>query len=253
MWGNRIFANNLEGVTLFPTQAQIIRDIKGISLQPGSNQIVIEGLAPTVDEPSIKVEGTGSATITEVSVDLLPNKDVYEDIYPSDDEEESDSSDGESDAEIEELTALNKKIKKLQKSLLDENEKTNSGTNRLRICDNFGQSVEKQRPPPGDLEVLLTAYQVERAKIYREHQASAAAVEDIQDQIKSAEKEKFKLAKAVVKSNEKREKEKAKIREKKLRAKVELAKEKARIRAERQQFWPKKVYSITIKIEPTCK
>lgn len=213
---------------------------------------MIEGLSPTVDEPSIKVEGTGSATITEVSVDLLPNKDVYEDIYPSDDEDESDSSDEESDLEIEQLTALNKKIKSLQKSLLDENERTNSGINRLRICDNFGQSVEKERPPPRELEGLLTTYQVERAKIYLEHQASVAAAEEIQDQIKSAEKEKAKLAKAVVKANEKKEKEKEKLREKKLRAKVEAAKEKARIRAARQQFWPKKVYSITIKIEPTC-
>ena len=239
-------------VILFPTQAQIIRDIKGIILKPGANQIVIEGLAPTVDEPSIKVEGTGSATITEVSVDLLPNREIYEDIYPDSDDDLDESSDEESDVEIEEMKALNRKIKKLQNSLLDEQEKLNSGTNRLQICDNYGKSVEKERPPPTDLENLITAYQVERAKIYRDAQTSKAAIDDIEEQIDNVEKEKNKLAKALVKSNEKKEKEKAKLRAKKLRDKAELAKERARIRVERESFWPKKVYRVTIKMETSC-
>jgi hypothetical protein len=82
-------------VILFPTRAQIIRDIKEITLHPGPNQIVIDGLAPTVDEHSIKVEGTGSATITEVTVDLLPNREFFEDIYPSDSEGDDDSDEEE--------------------------------------------------------------------------------------------------------------------------------------------------------------
>ena len=70
----RIRDLSTRSVLLFPSRAQVIRDIKNITLQPGANQIVIDGLTPLVDEHSIKVEGTGSATITDVTVDLLPNR-----------------------------------------------------------------------------------------------------------------------------------------------------------------------------------
>lgn len=241
-------------VVLFPTQAQIIRDISSITLKPGANKIVITGISPTVDENSIKVEGTGAATITEVSHDLLPNREIYEEIYPSDDEDDDEtSSSDDSDEEIDEMKELNAKIKKLQKSLAEEQEKTSSGANRLLICEYFGQSVRETRPPPPELKSLLEAYQVQREEIFHEHEASSAAAEDLQEEINKVEKQKIKLAKSLVKANEKKEKEKAKLEQQRLRKKAEIAKEKARVKAERESFWPKKVYNITISIELSCK
>ncbi|PVH70601.1 hypothetical protein DL98DRAFT_521519 [Cadophora sp. DSE1049] len=247
----RIRDLSTRSVLLFPSRAQVIRDIKNITLQPGANQIIIDGLAPLVDEHSIKVEGTGSATITDVTVDLLPNREVYEDVYPSDSEDEDDSESEDSDAEVEEMKSINDRIKKLNVRLLDEQEKINSAANRLKICDNFGKSVEKERPAPADLDQLIAAYDTERKKIYRDHEVATGAVADVREEIRKTEKEKMKLAKALVKANEKAEKEKAKEREKRLRKKAEIAKEKQRIRAERESFWPKKVYCITINLEPS--
>ncbi|KAL5325568.1 hypothetical protein ACEPPN_006695 [Leptodophora sp. 'Broadleaf-Isolate-01'] len=247
----RIRDLSTRSVLLFPSRAQVIRDIKNITLHPGANQIVIDGLSPLVDEHSIKVEGTGSATITDVTVDLLPNREVYEDVYPSDSEDEDESESEDSDAEVDEMKSINDRIKKLHVRLLDEQEKINSAANRLKICDNFGKSVEKERPAPSDLEELISAYQTERKKIYQDHEAATCAVEDVREDIRKTEKEKMKLAKALVKANEKVEKEKAKEREKKLRKKAEIAKEKKRIKAERESFWPKKVYCITINLEPS--
>ena len=54
-------------------------------LQTGVNQITVLGLTPTVDEHSIKVEGTGSAIISDITVELLPNRDIFEEIYPDSD------------------------------------------------------------------------------------------------------------------------------------------------------------------------
>jgi hypothetical protein len=48
----RIRELTTRSVLLFPTRAQIIRDIKNIALQPGANQIIIDGLAPTGMLPS---------------------------------------------------------------------------------------------------------------------------------------------------------------------------------------------------------
>jgi len=239
-------------VILFPTRAQIIRDIKEITLHPGPNQIVIDGLAPTVDEHSIKVEGTGSATITEVTVDLLPNREFFEDIYPSDSEGDDDSDEEEhSNVETVDMKVIKNKLKNLNVQLLGEQEKINSGAHRLKICDAFGKSVEKERPASSDLDKLVKAYQTEREKIYKDHEDATAAVENIQNQIADANKEHQKLVKAMIKANEKAGKEKAKLKEKKARKKAEIAKEKARIKAERERFWPKKVYRITISLEST--
>jgi hypothetical protein len=143
------------------------------------------------------------------------------------------------------------KIKKLNIDLLNEQEKINSAANRLSICDNFGKSVASDRPPPHDLGKLLKAYHEEREKIYRDHEASTHASENIREDIRKAEKEKAKIAKDLVKANEKKEKEKAKLREKKMRKKAEIYKEKQRIKAERESFWAKKVYRVTINLEPS--
>lgn len=247
----RIRELTTRSVLLFPTRAQIVRDIRDIALQPGPNQIIIDGLGPTVDEHSIKVEGTGAATISEVTVDLLPNRDVYEDIYPSDSEEEPDEDESESEVETESMKTIVSKIKQLHTNLLAEKEKINSAANRLQICDNFGQSVTTNRPPPGDLQNLLKAYNEEREKIFIDHETSSEAVDKIHQQLRQCEKEKVKLAKTLVKAQEKARKEKAKLKAKKLRQKAEIYKEKMRIKAERESFWPKKVYRITISLEPT--
>lgn len=247
----RIRDLSTRSVTLFPTRAQIIRDIKEVTLHPGPNQIVIDGLAPTVNEHSIKVEGTGSATISEVTVDLLPNREVYEDIYPSDSDDDDSDDDEESEAEVEAMKEIDEKLKQLNVTLLQEQEKINSATNRLQICEYFGQSVASKRPESSDLDTLIQTYNEERTKIFRDHETATAAAEKVKSQITKTEKEKMKLAKALVKANEKAEKEKAKAKEKKLRKKAEIYKEKQRIKAERELFWPKKVYRVTINLEPS--
>lgn len=240
-------------VLLFPSRAQIIRDIQNVTLKPGPNQIVIDGLSPLADEHSIKVEGTGSATITDVTVDLLPNREVYEDIYPSEEEEDDDKGDvsGQSDVEAEEILAIDEKVKSLKRQLLEAQENINSAAERLRICDHFGQSVKQNRPPPGELKELIEAYDKERLKIYRDHANSLGILETINNELRKLEKEKLSVAKALAKASEKSRKEKAKEKEKKERKKAEIAKEKLRLQAERDFFWPKWVYRITINLEPS--
>src|ERR1700693_5065460 len=112
---------------------------------------------------------------------------------------------------MEGMKALNDKLRKFNVQLLNEQEKINSGAHRLKICDAFGKSVEKERPAPADLDKLINAYQAERERIYKDHEHAVAAVETIQEDIEKVNKEKLKLAKAMVKANEKAEKEKQKL------------------------------------------
>ncbi|KAK6600574.1 mucoidy inhibitor-like protein [Botrytis cinerea] len=238
-------------VLIFPTRAQIVRDIRDITLQTGTNQIIIDGLAPTIDEHSIKVEGNGSATITEVSVDLLPNRDVYEEVYSSDSELEEETDDDSSDSEDESMKLVDTKIKQVNRLLAQENEKINSVASRLKICEDYGATVRDNPPSPEQFEKLMKAYRDEREKIYVEHVAATAALEVTQDEIVRLMKEKSKLTKARTKAQRKTFKQKIKLQATKSRKNAESAKEKLRIKSERSLFWPKKVYRVTISIEPT--
>ena len=136
-------------VLLFPTRAQIIRDIKSIVLQPGPNQIVIDGLSPTVEPDSIKIEGSGAATISEVTIDHIPTKDVYEEVYPSDSEDEDEAVESGEETEDESITAITERLKKLNYQLLEEKEKLASATHRLGILSNFGNDVAEIRISAG--------------------------------------------------------------------------------------------------------
>ncbi|CAG8961747.1 hypothetical protein HYFRA_00006289 [Hymenoscyphus fraxineus] len=240
-------------VLLFPTRAHVIRDIKDITIHPGTNQIIIDGLAPTIDEHSVKVEGSGAATITDVSVNLLPNRELYEDVYPSDGEEEEDEEEeAESESGPKGVKSVEDRIRSLCVKLLAESEKINSAVFRLKVIDTCvtvtASSSEKAEV---DMVKLVNEYGQERQKIYQDHEAGTLASESIRSQIRAAEKEKAKLVKNWIKSNAKKEKEKTKLREKRFRDRAEKRKEKQRVRNERLSFWAKNVYRVTINLEPT--
>jgi ubiquitin-protein ligase len=169
-------------------------------------------------------------------------------MYPSDSEEDDDD-ETESEPEYESMKTAEKKIKQLNDTLLAEKEKINNAANRLQICDNFGKSIAAERPAPEKLPDILKAYNEERKKIFQDHVACVAAAEKVEEAIAKAEKEKTKLAKELVKAQLKEQKEKTKLKEKKIRKKAELFKEKLRIKAERDSFWARKVYRITISLE----
>ena len=85
-------------------------------VKPGSNEITIHGITPTADENSIKVEGTGAAIITDMTIDLEDNHEIFDDVYPSDSEDEgslkSDDS-SESDDESQAVKDLSAQIRKV--------------------------------------------------------------------------------------------------------------------------------------------
>ncbi|KAL3417791.1 hypothetical protein PVAG01_10801 [Phlyctema vagabunda] len=245
----RIRDLSTRSVVLFPTRAHIVRDIKEIALQPGQNQIIIDGLGPTVDEHSIKVDGTGAATITDLAVELLPNRDIYEEIYPSDSDDESDLETDTTDTEDDAVKSVDETIKSLKEGLTDEKEKVSSAASRLALLENYSSSVKSSRP--SDLDKVLSSYCEEREKVYIQHKSSTEACQKIQLQITKQEKEKRKISKAVLKAGEKARKERLKEVQKKIRRRQEAHKEKERIKAERTTFWPKKVYRVIITVEPS--
>lgn len=86
-------------VTFYPSRALISREIPDVELKPGANEIEIYGLTPTTDEHSIKVDGFGAASVTDMTIDLVPNRETFAQVYPDDMDYEDSESEFEDDEE----------------------------------------------------------------------------------------------------------------------------------------------------------
>ncbi|KAK4677718.1 hypothetical protein QC764_301230 [Podospora pseudoanserina] len=248
-------------VTLFPTRAQVVRDIKEVALKPGANEIAVVGLSPTVDEESIKVEGIGSAIITDITIELLPNRDIFEEIYPDSD---SDSEEDESEEDDEFTRKTNDELKAVRDSLQTlydkrdrEDEIIESAINRQGFLESYGRSLEKKK---GNFNIddSLEMYRKERDKTFEDKMSATIRKREIAAEIDKLQLEEARLLKLEAKEQAKINKAKAKVqrakdkvRAQKFRRMAKKEKEKARIRKEREQFWPKSCYTIRVTLDAT--
>ncbi|KAK3985981.1 hypothetical protein QBC44DRAFT_403340, partial [Cladorrhinum sp. PSN332] len=245
-------------VTLFPTRAQIVRDIRDVVLKPGPNEITVVGITPTADEHSIKVEGSGSAIITDITVELLPNRDIFQEVYPESDSEHDSSSESEEEDEEkvnQELEEVRNQIVELNDELARAKEITASAERRLAIIDSHGNSLALKKEEV-DIGSGVETYRIEREKIFRDHMEAHSRERDLAKQIRKVKVEERRLEKLEEKEKAKIEKAKAKVqrakdklREKERRREAEKDKEKARIKKERENFWPRQCYTVRITLE----
>ncbi|KAL8782371.1 MAG: hypothetical protein Q9213_005449 [Squamulea squamosa] len=252
-------------VTLYPTRAHIVRTIENLSLkvissraknfrtdmtQPGLSEITIFGITPTADETSIKFEGAGAAaTITDMTIDLVDNRDHFEDVYPSDTEDrDSDSeSSSDSDDEPQAIKDLTFQLQKLESSAKEATEKRNSAQGRLNMLDNYARSLITSRPD--DIAACVNAYQDERAKAFEDHKDGEAGLKEYDQQISKMKAKKRKLQLKIEKQKAKTDRAKTKNQKKKdCELQQEIA-EKKRVRQERMRFWPKKVYKVVLSLD----
>ncbi|KAL8784229.1 MAG: hypothetical protein Q9195_009128 [Heterodermia aff. obscurata] len=229
----------------------VVRDIKNIRLryQPGSNQITIRGLTPTADENSIKVDGTGSATITDMTVELVPNSESFDEVYRSDsDDEDVDNSDeDEPDPENDRFKALVKKGRDIDEDLAKAKEEMHLGATQMSILTSFAESVTK--PRPDDLSAFISTHRLERKKAYELVFESDKRVKALERQRHNNLREQVKVKKALRKAGRQATKLRAKEKKRKQRAREEREAGKRRLKEERVQFWPRKVYRVVVSLD----
>ncbi|KAK4213056.1 hypothetical protein QBC37DRAFT_423659 [Rhypophila decipiens] len=258
----RIRDLSTRSVTLFPTRAQVVREIKNVSLKPGANEIIVVGLTPTADQESIKVEGTGSAIITDITVELLPNREIFQDIYPdSDDESEDDKDDDDDDEEDDDdvnhaLEGARDKHTELMDKQKAAREIINSAETRLKILDAHGESLDKKDSINVDIGASLGSYRRQRTMIFQDHLEGTLQERALRKEIAIVEKQISRLVRQQAKKDLKAAKAKAKVKRAKdkirtseTRREAERQKEKLRIRKERENFWPRLCYSVRITLD----
>lgn len=266
-------------VRLSPSRAYVVRGIDNLALEPGTNHITLIGLSPTVDEHSIKLEATGPVAITDFSVHLLPNRAIYEDLYPDSDDHDttdsgSDDESGETQAaepgENESVMALRAELDKLHDEKQQNLELVASAEFRLNILDGFGrrivapqQTVVKdnmQQPLPAqpqlDIAASLETYKTERDKAFRDNLSGKSKALSLSLQVdkltKQLDREVNTAAKARLKANKAQLKAaaaKEKSRQRRLRQAEEKSKEKLRVRREREACWPRNVHVVRVTLE----
>ncbi|KAK1723643.1 uncharacterized protein BDZ83DRAFT_580327 [Colletotrichum acutatum] len=251
-------------VTLYPNSAQVVRDLRNLQLKPGANEITILGLTPTIDESTIKVDGAGSAIITDIAIELVPNRESFQDIYPDSDDEMSDADvahdeDGEEEEESEEkepspLDKVRARIRQLRDEERSAKEVVESAANRLKILDAHGASLESKEGV--NIADSIETYRAERERIFHDHVAGVTRGQDNMKRLSIALKQETRLVKRqkreaadATRAMKKARKERDRQAQKDAREKAKLQKEKARIRSERERFWPKLCYSVRVSLE----
>ena len=182
-------------------------------------------------------------------VELIPNPENFDDVYPEseDDAEESEDDQSESEPELPATKALAEEKTRNDDSIMEANEEKKAAASRLAMLESYGRSFEKDRP--SDLESCIVAYREERKKAFEVYKES-------EHRIKNLEKERVKIlkrlakdTKANVKEKAKASKEKLKKLEKKQKSLREKSTAKRRLKEERAQFWPRKVYRVTLSLD----
>ncbi|KAI9163855.1 Protein F37C4.5 [Paramyrothecium foliicola] len=241
-------------VILFPTRAQIFRDIKSIPLQPGTNEIVINGLSPTVDDNSIKVEGNGAAIISDIAIEALPNRELFEDRYPESDSDADEDDPFDTWVDDDELARRDPEIKAVQDQVNELNDEASlarelvdSAEQRLNILDAYNKTLDAKNDRA--IEHSLEVYKEERAKAFEEKKSGLKKESELSSQLNAANR---RLGDLLSKARREIAKaDKAKVAEKKKAAlrRQERIKERERVRKERQGFWPKYCYTVRITLE----
>lgn len=227
-------------------------------------------MTPTVDEHSIKVEGTGSAVISDISVELLENSEIFQEIYPDSDKDESDASDDETgqdtstkDSDDDALTPTKTELKAVQEkivAMLDDvkraDEVVSSAEKRLSLLEEYGKKFE---PKSGtDVGEIVDVYTEQRGKTFQDHIDGTIRQRELNAEVSRLRKKENKLKAQVQKEDNKRRKAAFKKQEaKRKKDQIAVARmqkkaaEKARIRKEKQKFWPRSCYTVRITLDAT--
>lgn len=244
-----------KSVTLYPSRAHIVREINDVTLQPGQNEIEIYGLGPMAEENSIQIEGTGQASITDITVDLIPNRDDYFDFYPDElgysDSEDDMSEPEDSESEVATVNELAKKIKDLIIKIEEQEDSHMSAETQLQSLNTYFNNchTKESNLEPGTLASSLKTYDEERARLYKVKGNALLSAKLFQKEKLKLEYQKSKASKDERKKKQRLAKEKYEAKQKKARQRAEKRKEKNRVREERQKFWPNKVYRVVVRLE----
>lgn len=217
------------------------------------------GLSRELDEDSIKVEGTGSAIISDIFTELVPNREIFDEVYSeSDDDVEEDPADEseESEPEDSEIETLKEEIERLCDDRRAAQEVVSSAEARQAMLSHHSNSIKLH--DPNAIRENIAIYEEERKKTFQTTEEGKKQVQKIDLMLKKASQnlkrtEKRKDAEKRIARAEKRKAQRAEEKRKDIerQRKAEATHEKMRIRNELRAFWPSHYYAVRITLDAT--
>ena len=223
-------------------------------IQPGPNEITIYGLDPEVDLDSIRVTGRGSATITDIQTEVVPQREQFKDVFPDDCDEDDDVSAGEDPdddfgVDRSELTQTEDELKALGDEIAAARNEQSTATTSLEVLDTYGKSIKAGEVEVAKMEDYLKVYQKERERLSELYQKSTATVERIQKETKKLTRKRDRLSTAFAKAKNAAAKSERQEREKRQKLRDLKAKEKTRARNEKLKFWSYQVAQVVLHLD----
>ena len=189
-----------------------------------------------------------------MTVELIPNPERYEDVYPSDSDDEAEDEDIESEnsdpEDASEIKACKQELAEIDNEFKKAHEEKLSSIAQLAMLDGFARGFEKyDKEQPPDVTACVATYRDERRKIFELHFESENTIMQLSEERAKSLKNLAKARRSIEKEKEKAYKERAKRLQKQWRAREDKLTAKRRLDTERAEFWPKKIYKVTVTLD----
>jgi hypothetical protein len=220
-----------------------------------------------VDKDSVKVEGSGLAIITNISVSKEDNHEIFEEIYPEYDDsvesryprppstEDSYNEDLKNLEEIPELKEAKAQFDSLQDEYKAAEELGANASERLTVLDHFSKNLGSKGENV-DIAQYMSTYRAEREKMFADQKT---AEQNKRDLLKKIEEATIKVNLYLAKQTHQRDLqrwekqqadvEKRKEEERQRRRDQREASQKNARKKELLEFWPKYCFNVTITLD----
>lgn len=184
-----------------------------------------------------------------MTVDLVSNPNLFEDIYPSDSEEEStDSDQDDSDAEDSDIVKLKTQLTDLQHQNDAQQEILNSDASSLQLLESLLKQFDNKFRVE-EMKAGLDLYGQRRKALFESRQSASIEKDKIVEEITKCQKHLAKLQIKKERNEHKKLKHKAKKLAKQHRKNNKKAETKRQLKQKRVDFWPKMVYKVVVTLE----
>ncbi|PGH03076.1 hypothetical protein GX51_04263 [Blastomyces parvus] len=239
-------------VTLGPERATIVREILGIPIKPGPNEIIIYGLDPQVDPDSIRVSGQGPGTITDIQTGTVTQRNPFEELFPGCEVESEDNDIDQEDPDDDfgvdrsELSNAEKELKVLDSDLAAAERERHTVKKSLEVLDGFGNTIKAGDVPSTKLEEYLLTYQRQVSTLGDAMYNCDGKVADISEKRKKVFGKVNKLAAAFKRARDAAAKPERENRKRKWHDRNIVIVEKRRRRDDHLKFYPQQVGVVTL-------
>ena len=208
------------------------------------------GFDPYINVDSIRVDGRGPATITDIQTEKVPRKETFEEVYSEDsDDDEISDIDSDDDFGIDklDLEEARGKLRVAQEALANTKDEKSSSMMELQFLNQYGTKLDQENL--AELNEFLGFYRQRRAELSDICQQTSAYITDSEEKVKRLERKVCRLENIHKKTKKAVSKEARKSHEKRVREKERKARQRRQERQERLKFWTYEVLQVVVHLD----